>query len=179
MTVQNPSTNFGWDLPVDGASSGVWGPLLNAIFAEDSDAGALDFGIDKVVGDIKTTADAALARGGGVMTGEIDLLTERYTLVTTATSGTVTLDMETGNFFALTPSATVTLVFSNPVGSGEVGFLQIEITNGTAQTVNWPSSVDWPGGTEPTLTAGVDLITGYTRDGGTTWRLALAMSNSS
>ncbi len=179
MTVNNPTTNFGWDIPTEGGSSGVWDSLLNSTIGEDSDAGALEFGIDKVVGDVKTTADAALSRAGGTMTGEIDILTERYLAVNPGTTGTVTLNINSANVFHIAPSGTVTIAFSNVPASPDAVFIQIEFTNGASQTVNWPASVDWPGGTAPTLTAGVDLITGYTRDGGTTWRLAAAMLNSS
>ena len=177
MAVNNPTTNFGWAMPVEGGSSGTWDTLLNALLGGDS--GEAISGIDEVVNDIKTTADAALSRAGGSMTGEIDILTERYVPVDTADTGTVTLDLDTANFFHIAPSGTVTIAFSNVPASPDVVFIVIEFTNGVSQTVNWPSSVKWPGGSAPTLTAGVDVITGFTRDGGTTWRLALAQSNSS
>jgi hypothetical protein len=47
----------------------------------------------------------------------------------------------------------------------------LEMTNpGTATTITWPSSLDWPAKTEPTwTTTGVDVITIHTRDGGVTW----------
>jgi hypothetical protein len=44
------------------------------------------------------------------------------------------------------------------------------LTNGGSQTVNFPSSVDWEGGTAPTLTAsGVDILVFLTVDAGTIW----------
>ena len=177
MAVNNPTTNFGWVMATEGGSSGTWDTLINAVLGADSGE-AID-GIDEVLGNVKTTADAALSRAGGSMTGEIDLLTERYTVVNSADTGTVTLDLNAANFFHIAPSGTVTVAFNNVPASPDAVFIQIEFTNGASQTVNWPPSVDWPGGTAPTLTAGVDLITGYTRDGGTTWRLASAMENSS
>ena len=176
MAVNNPTTNFGWALAVEGASSGTWDTLINALLGGDS--GEAISGIDEVVGDIKTTADAALSRAGGSMTGEIDILTERYVAVNSADTGNVTLDLDTGNFFHIAPSGAVTIIFDNVPASPDAVFIQIEFTNASAFTITWPGSVDWPGATEPTLTSGVDLITGYTRDGGTTWRLALAMENS-
>lgn len=179
MAVQNPTTNFSWDLPTEGGSSGTWDTLLNSIFGEDSDAGALDFGIDSVVGTIQTTANAALSRAGGDMTGEIDVLTERYASVSLSGTGTQTCDLDVANAFYVTPTATITFAFTNEPAADDFIFIQIEITNGTAQTVNWPAEVDWPGGSAPTLSANVDLITGYTRDGGTVWHLALAMGDSS
>jgi hypothetical protein len=59
-------------------------------------------------------------------------------------------------------------------------FIVLELTDGGSETLTWPASVEWPGGTQPTLTVGgVDLLTFYTRDGGTTWRGALAMRDLS
>ena len=46
----------------------------------------------------------------------------------------------------------------------------LELTNGGAHTLTWPASVDWVGGTAPTLTAaGVDQLVFTTRDAGTTY----------
>ena len=63
-----------------------------------------------------------------------------------------------------------TFTFSNPSASGTACSFTLILTNGGSQTVNWPASVDWPGGAAPSLTAsGVDVISFYTTDGGTTW----------
>ena len=56
-------------------------------------------------------------------------------------------------------TGTTTMTFSNPAASGFLSNLSLKLTNGGSQTINWPASVDWPGGTEPTLTtSGVDWI---------------------
>ncbi len=92
MAVNDPTTNFGWNLPQDQGDPGVWGALLNKIFGED--AGAVP-GIDKVVNDVKTTADAALARAGGNMSGRVDVETAAWDLVNLGSmSGAVDLDLE-------------------------------------------------------------------------------------
>ena len=87
------------------------------------------------------------------------------------TIGTVDLDLDLGTYFytgALT--GTTTFTFSNPPASGRVASFTLEITDGGAQTVNWPASVDWSPGAVPTLTpSGVDIISFISRDGGTTW----------
>lgn len=95
---------------------------------------------------------------------------ERVTIESTsAAEGTV--DLEDGNYHQMTVQAEgLNLTFSNPPASGDLGHLLLELTNGAAGTVAWPSSVDWAGGTAPTLTAsGTDLIEFWTRDGGTIW----------
>ncbi len=177
--VATTSANFGWELPTEEGSSGAWDQLLNAVISGvTADVGVTVDGIDKVVGDIKVTADAALpVDGSAPMTGELDILTTRYTSVDTADTGTVTLDLDTGNFFFTEPTGIVTYQFSNVPAGPDAVFIVIEITNGAAFQPVFPSEVQWVGGTTPTFTSGIDVITGYTRDGGTTWRFSLAMEN--
>ena len=86
------------------------------------------------------------------------------------TGAAETLDLSVANFFSATQDEACTFTFSNPPGSGDFGAFVLELTNGGAFTVTWPASVDWPGGTAPTLTAsGVDQLVFTTRDGGTTY----------
>ena len=83
---------------------------------------------------------------------------------------TRTFDLADGNFFSVTIDQATTFTFSNPPGSGDFGCFVMEITNGSAFVITFPASVDWPGGTAPTLTAsGVDQLVFTTRDGGTTY----------
>ena len=81
------------------------------------------------------------------------------------------IDLELGNVVTGTvDTSTTTFTFSNPVATGRAHSFSMILTNGGSQTVNWPASVDWAGGTSPTLTAaGVDILTFLTVDGGTTW----------
>ena len=86
------------------------------------------------------------------------------------TGATSTIDMEVANFFSATLDQACTFTFSNPPASGDFGAFVLELTNGGAFVITWPASVDWPGGTAPTLTAsGVDQLVFTTRDGGTTY----------
>jgi hypothetical protein len=65
--------------------------------------------------------------------------------------------------------------FSNPPASGTAFSFSIEIiqdASASGYTVTWPTSVDWPSATAPTLTATAsakDVFVFYTRDGGTNW----------
>lgn len=90
----------------------------------------------------------------------------------TLTGGAVTLDLSAGRTISATIStATTTFAFTNPLGSGKPDAFDLILTNAGSQTINWPASVDWEGGSAPTLTvAGVDHIVFTTVDGGTTWR---------
>jgi hypothetical protein len=83
---------------------------------------------------------------------------------------TRTFDLTAGNFFSVTIDQATTFTFSNPPASGDFGCFVMEITNGSAFVITFPASVDFPGGTAPTLTtSGVDQLVFTTRDGGTTY----------
>ena len=85
--------------------------------------------------------------------------------------GTQDIDLTLGNSVSGTvDTSTTTFTFSNPTASDELCIFSIVLTNGGSQTVNFPASVDWEGGTAPTLTAaGVDILIFATVDGGTIW----------
>ena len=86
------------------------------------------------------------------------------------------LDWENGNAFQVTLTENITTVtLSNPPASGTLGEIIIKfVQDGTGSwTVTWPSSVKWPGGTAPVITAtattGTDCVALKTWDGGTTY----------
>jgi len=99
---------------------------------------------------------------------------ESYTAVT-STSNATTVNCEAGNTFMHTLTENTTFTFSNPPASGTGYTMTVEIiqdASASGYTVTWPTSVDWPSATAPTLTAtasAVDLFVFTTRDGGTTW----------
>lgn len=114
--------------------------------------------------------------------GNITLTGYRETAVSVTVGTTTTLDLSLGNFFYMTLDQNTTIAFSNVPASGTVP-ISIEFTqNATGTyTVAWPSSVKWSKGSTPVITTGngaVDVISGYTRDGGTTWRLGRSMEDS-
>ena len=85
--------------------------------------------------------------------------------------GTQDIDISAGNVVTATVDTSAnTFTFSNPPATGKCGSFTLILTNGGSQTVNWPGSVYWAGGTAPTLTtAGKDVLTFTTVDAGTTW----------
>jgi len=85
--------------------------------------------------------------------------------------GTDAIDVSAGNVATATVStAEQTFTFTNPSATGRSCSFTLILTNGGSQTVNWPSSVDWVGGTAPSLTSsGVDILTFTTVDEGTIW----------
>jgi len=149
----------------------------------------------------KGAADAAAANGAGLtvdgasatfnyantgdkwtmnksldVTGEMiaDSYNETYAAITSS-SNAITVDLHAGNSFSHTLTENTTFTFSNPPASGISNTFSLKIVqDGSASgfTVAWPSSVDWPTATAPTLTAtasAVDYFVFTTHDGGTTW----------
>lgn len=120
------------------------------------------------------TADA---NGDIILTGELKATSynEAYSAVTSTTNAT-TVDCEAGNAFSHTLTENTTFTFSNPPASGTAYSFSLEIiqdASASGYTVTWPTSVDWPSATAPTLTAtasAVDVFVFYTRDGGTIWQ---------
>jgi hypothetical protein len=113
---------------------------------------------------------------GADVTGELiaDSYNETYAAVTSSSNAT-TVNCEAGNAFSHTLTENTTFTFSNPPASGTAYSFSIEIiqdASASGFTVTWPSSVDWPAATAPTLTATAsakDVFIFTTRDGGTTW----------
>ena len=80
------------------------------------------------------------------------------------------VDLELGNVFTYTLSGGQTLTFTNPAASGTACSFTMIITNGGSATLTWPTSIDWAAATAPTLSsAGVDVLTFTSIDGGTIW----------
>jgi len=113
---------------------------------------------------------------GADVTGELiaDSYNETYAAVTSSSNAT-TVNCEAGNAFSHTLTENTTFTFSNPPASGTAYSFSIEIiqdASASGYTVTWPSSVDWPSATAPTLTATAsakDVFVFTTRDGGTNW----------
>ena len=99
---------------------------------------------------------------------------ETYAAVTSSSAAT-TVNCETGNAFSHTLTEATTFTFSNPPASGTAYSMSIEIiqdASASGYAITWPTSVDWPSATAPTLTATAsakDVFVFYTRDGGTNW----------
>ena len=85
--------------------------------------------------------------------------------------GTQDIDLTLGNCVSATvDTSTNTFTFSNPTASDELCSFILFLTNGNSKTVVWPGSVDWEGGTAPSLTtSGVDILAFQTINGGTLW----------
>ena len=85
-------------------------------------------------------------------------------------TGAKTIDLTLGNSVTATTTGATTWTFSNPTASDELCSFSIKLVNGGSATQTWPTSVDWPAATAPTLTtSGTDVLVFITCDGGTIW----------
>ena len=140
---------------------------------------------DAVLTSTTTSANAALPKAGGTLSGAIVgadqiisapvLKDVGETCVANATSGsTDTIDLTDGNVHNVTLTANCTFTFSNPPASGTSGSFTLFLNqDGTgSRTATWPGSVKWAGGTAPTLTttaSRTDILVFTTIDAGTIW----------
>ena len=128
-----------------------------------------------------TVANAALPKSGGTMSGETvfaDQLVTRpeiidYSETKTALSPAATVDITSGNVFTLTADQNTTFTFSNPSPTGKAcSFTLIWTQDSSDRTITWPGTVDWAGGSAPSVTSGaakIDVYTFFTLDAGTIW----------
>ena len=85
-------------------------------------------------------------------------------------SGNVALSLAEGAVHTVTAAGDITFSLTNwPKPSGWSDGLSLVLTNGGAHTITWPASVDWAGGSAPSLTSsGVDRLVFVSEDGGAT-----------
>jgi hypothetical protein len=134
--------------------------------------------VDGVTSAIQTQLDAKAPLASPTFTGtataaalEVEgaITEDAVTLTGTAT----TVDLSTGTNFEHDLTGNTTYTFSNPAVSGKTSAFTLKIIqDATARTITWPASVDWAGGTAPTLSTAnnaVDVFVFYTIDGGTTY----------
>ena len=126
---------------------------------------AIDSSADMVLGGYINFQDEQAIRP------EIKDYAETVNAIGDLGGGSDAIDVSAGNVVTATVStSTQTFTFTNPSATGKACSFTLILTNGGSQTVNWPSSVDWAGGTAPSLTSsGVDILTFTTVDAGTIW----------
>ena len=112
-------------------------------------------------------SNAVTADANGVVTFDNGKIEESTAI--TSSSNAATLNLRDGDNFTHTLSENVTYTFSNPAASGKVSAFTLKvIQDSSARTITWPASVDWAGGTAPTLSSGsgdVDVFVFVTYEG--------------
>lgn len=170
LTVDVTQTNgsgtiAAWTISLSGAQGAAGALSGNASGAIDMNGFALTTDALNLTGAV-AGADQEVSR--------VKLKDYSETRVQANTGTSYAIDLENGNVFDLTLTGNVTYTFTNPPDTGISGaFTLIQRQDGTgSRTVTWPASVDWAGGTAPTVTAtasSVDVFVFITLDAGTTW----------
>lgn len=92
-------------------------------------------------------------------------------------NGSVTVNGASGTHVLATVNGNTTWTFPTPSAT-EALALTLELTNGGAYTMTWPSGIRWTGGVAPTLTAsGTDVLV-FTKAGTNNWRGYLSSKDS-
>ena len=126
---------------------------------------AVDSAADMIIGGYINFQDEQAIRP------EIKDYAETVNAIGGTGGGTQDIDVTAGNVVSATVDTNAnTFTFSDPSATGKACSFTLFLTNGGSQTVNWPGTVDWAGGSAPSLTSsGVDVLTFTTLDAGTIW----------
>ena len=137
-------------------------------FGAATNVGSVD--VANVMSAFERLQSLALLKSGGTLTGAVS----EKLLSLSGTS--VTLDLTSSNNFTHTITANTTFTVSaNSDTTFQLGTLVL--TNAGSYTITWPESFKWADNTPPTLNeSGIDVITFFTIDGGTTYYAAQAMT---
>ena len=123
---------------------------------------------DTLVGRATTDTLTNKTISGGVYSGVVDQTGSVRGGITDLAAGS-TIDCSLGNYFIKTISGNWSPTVSNVPASRVYGFT-VEVTH-TSGTITWFSGVEWPSGTQPSLTTGkTHLFSFVTDNGGTRWR---------
>jgi fibronectin-binding autotransporter adhesin len=122
---------------------------------------------DTLILDNNGSGNALYADGGNIVLTNGQYIED---VISTGTSGAVTIDCNTANVFLTSMTGAITYTFSNAASSSLASSFTLKVIN-NGSAITWPASVDWPAGTAPTLSASgeTDVFVFFTHDGGTTW----------
>lgn len=174
-TILDDSTPAAVRVTIGAGTGDVTGPAsatANSL-ARHTDATTIK-GSGWILGDDGTlTGSGPLAMGDFGLSRPV-LLDIAETTSAADTGSAYAVSLATANMHRLTLTATTTLTFSDPPATGNAGTLLLEIQQDTAgsRAITWPGSVQWAGGTPPTLTSAglsVDIFVFTTRNAGATW----------
>lgn len=85
------------------------------------------------------------------------------------TTGNKAIDVSKGAYITCTITGNTTFSFTGVPQMGAT-VVVMQLTNGGAYTITWPSSIKWAGGKAPKFTAsGIDIVVLTTNDAGATW----------
>ena len=145
---------------------------LNILDGVTATATELNYNDVTTLGTVQTSKTVTANGSGTVNCVDYIIQRPRFTdyAETKVAMAANAVDLTLGNVQTYTLSGGQTLTFTNPPATGNSGSFTLMVTNGGSATLTWPTSVDWTGGTAPTLTSsGLDVLVFTTIDAGTTW----------
>ena len=167
LELPNADGTDGQLLKTDGSGKLAFTSALPGVTATTAELNYLDI---TTLG-LTEASKAVTADANGVVSFDNGTIEEVTSI--TSSSNAATINLRDGNLFEHDLTENVAYTFSNPAASGRASsFVLKVIQDSTARTITWPSSVDWPAATAPTLTTtnnGVDVFVFFTIDGGTTY----------
>ena len=152
------------DVRYTSAASGVAAQSTANTALASGNAALADAGVALASGNAAlASAATTYAISGGVVSGQFS-----QNIVSLGLYGSG-INCDLGNYFTATLSGDTQVVITNPPASVAFGFTY-EVDHQTG-TITWPTEVEWPAATAPTLTTGkTHLFMFVTDDTGVTWR---------
>ena len=184
LPVGAPAVTVAAVAPVTPASGHFWLDTSGTAPVLKLRNGAAWITVGDVVGPATATDNAVarfdgitgkLIQNSGVIVDDTNNVSGVQSIAVTANANnavvasTGVMNLAAAQMFTHTSTAVMTWSFTNvPTARGTTVVLRL--TNGGAFAQTWPTSVKWPNGLAPPLTAaGKDVLVFVTVDGGTTW----------
>jgi hypothetical protein len=171
-TATAPTVNASTAIQIGGVAISSTPAELNVLSGIPNTLTATELGYNDITTlGTSQASKVVTADANGVVTFDNGITEESTTI--TSSSNAATLNLRDGTNFVHDLTENVTYTFSNPPASGRVSSFTLKvIQDSSARTITWPSSVDWAGGSAPTISTGnndCDIFVFITYNGGTTY----------
>lgn len=161
------------NLTTTGVSSGSYGGATQIPVVTVGTDGRVSYAANVAFSAVPTYSSGPFAVGntsGAIANTSLDVYGGVAMNVVTLATSSNTINVALANYFIVNPAGTTTFIFTGAPVARDSSFV-VELANGGAYTITFPSSVKWPSNTAPTLTSsGKDLLIFSTANTGTTWR---------
>ena len=164
------------NLTTTGVSAGSYGGTSNIPVVTVDAQGRVSYAanvalsLNNVTGDLTVSGEARIGNTTVIANTSLDVFGGVSMNVVTLSTTSNIINVALANYFISTPAGTTTYVFQGVPTNRDSSFV-LELANGGAYTITWPTTVRWPANTAPTLSSsGRDLVIFSTANTGSTWR---------